>query len=219
MTGDAGGGGPVLLFGATGQIGWELSRCLRPKGNVVAVGRSDADLADAATVAGFIRHHQPSFIINAAAYTDVDAAARNVDFAMAVNATAPGVMAEEAKRLGIPLVHYSTDYVFDGNPADGAAAARRPYQESDAPAPLNVYGRSKLAGERAIQAVAPIHLILRTGWVYSQRRKNFFLTMRRLANDRDELRVVDDQIGSPTFAGSIAEATKHIAKLSAARAT
>ena len=191
----------ILLFGKNGQVGWELQRTLAPLlGEVLAFDHAGLDLADPDRLREVIRQTRPDIIVNAAAYTAVDRAESEVDLAMAINATAPGIMAEEARRLGALLVHYSTDYVFDGT-KDGA------YTEDDAPNPINVYGRSKLAGEQAIQAAGCRYLILRTSWVYGLRGHNFLLTIRRLAAVRDELRVVDDQIGAPTWSRLIAEAT------------
>jgi len=206
------GSGPILLFGGTGQVGSELVKRFRPIGGLVLPERPDVDLADPDSLKRCIQNAEPSLIINAAAYTAVDAAEEDSETAHAVNASAPGVMAEEAKRLGIPLIHYSTDYVFDGQPADGPTTAVRPYRETDRPMPLNVYAESKLEGERAIKSVAPLHLILRTSWVFSTHGKNFFLTINRLAGERSELRIVNDQVGSPTYAGSIAEATAEIVR-------
>lgn len=202
-------GRAILLIGATGQVGWELRRALAPLGRVIAPGRDTLDLADPDATRGTIREAAPALIVNAAAYTAVDRAEEEDGLATAINGTAPGVMAEEARRLGIPLIHYSTDYVFDGtgNVANGAP---RPYREDDRPAPVNAYGRSKLAGEQAIRSVGPRHLILRTSWVYASRGANFLRTVRRLAAERDELRIVGDQIGSPTWARMIAEATAQI---------
>ena len=202
--------GPILLLGAAGQIGWELARTLAPLGPVVALSRAEIDLASAEAIRDRVRTTAPGLIVNAAAYTAVDRAEREPDLATAVNGTAPGVLAEEAKRLRVPLVHYSTDYVFDGRPPAGADGAARPYVESDPAAPINVYGLSKLAGEQAIRAVAPIHLILRTSWIYAARGRNFLDTMRRLAAERDEVRVVADQTGGPTWARMVAEATAQI---------
>ncbi len=202
--------GSIVLLGRTGQVGWELERALTPLGRVTALGRDELNLSDADSIRRRIRDSEPSLIVNAAAYTKVDKAEEEPDLAMAVNGTAPGILAEEAKRLGIPLVHYSTDYVFDGQGGAAANGVPRPYTEADAPAPLNQYGRSKLAGERAIQAVGPVHLILRTSWVYAARGANFLATMRRLAGERDELRIVDDQTGNPTWARAIAGATARI---------
>jgi dTDP-4-dehydrorhamnose reductase len=190
----------ILLFGANGQVGWELRRTLAPLATVKALERADVDLADVDAVVRAVREAVPSMIVNAAAYTAVDRAEQEEALASAINANAPGLMANEAKRLGIPLVHYSTDYVFDGSKS-------APHREEDAPAPLNVYGRTKLAGEAAIRDSGCAHLIFRTSWVYSMRGANFLLTVRRLAGELDELRIVADQTGAPTWARSIAEAT------------
>ena len=191
---------PILLIGGGGQIGWELRQTLAPLGPICAPERSALDLASADTIRGAVRETAPGLIVNAGAYTAVDRAESEPDLAQAINGAAPGVLAEEAKRLGAALVHYSTDYVFDGR-------STRPYREDDATGPINAYGRSKLAGEQAIAAVGCTCLILRTAWVYSSRRANFLRTMRGLAAEREELRIVDDQHGSPTWARSIAEAT------------
>ncbi|HEX5093920.1 MAG TPA: dTDP-4-dehydrorhamnose reductase [Burkholderiales bacterium] len=193
----------ILLTGATGQVGWELRRTLAPLGEVRAFDRYGLDLADAPPLAAAVRALQPDVIVNAAAYTAVDKAESERDLAFAVNATAPRVLAEEAKRIGAMLVHYSTDYVFDGEKAS-------PYVEDDPAQPINVYGESKLAGERAIRASGCRHLILRTSWVYGPRGKNFYLTMRRLAKERPALRVVDDQTGAPTSSLAIAAATPRL---------
>jgi dTDP-4-dehydrorhamnose reductase len=190
----------ILLLGRNGQVGWELERALAPLGEITALGRAELDLADVPRLAATVRTLQPGVIVNAAAYTAVDKAESDRDAAFAVNATAPRVLGEEAKRIRALLVHYSTDYVFDG--AKGA-----PYVEDDATHPLNVYGASKLAGEEAIRKSACRHLILRTSWVYGPRGANFMLTMLRLAKERPELRVVDDQLGAPTSSKSIADAT------------
>lgn len=190
----------ILLTGATGQVGWELRRTLAPLGEVKAFDRFGLDLADTPVLVATVRALQPEVIVNAAAYTAVDKAEAERDLAFAINATAPRVLAEEAKRIGALLVHYSTDYVFDGEKAD-------PYVESDATRPINAYGASKLAGEQAIQKSACRHLILRTSWVYGPRGKNFYLTMLRLARERPELKVVDDQVGAPTSSLEIARAT------------
>ena len=197
-----------MLIGKRGMIGWELRRTLVSLGPVVALGRRDLDLADPDQIRRRVREVDPALIVNAAAYTAVDEAEAEPDQAMAVNGTAPGILAEEAKRLNVPLVHYSTDYVFDG--ANGAETPPRPYRESDRPEPLNVYGRTKLAGDEAIAAVAPAYLILRTSWVYAARGRNFFRTIQRLAADSEEIRVVDDQVGSPTWARTVAEATAQV---------
>ena len=198
----------ILLISADGQIGWELQRCLQPLGEIVATtlqagtAQRALNLADPDAIRAIVHKLRPQLIVNAAAYTAVDQAEDDVDLAMAINAVAPGVLAEEAKRCGAALVHYSTEYVFDG----GKTGA---YQEEDVPNPLSVYGRSKLAGEQAIQQVGAAHLILRTSWVYGARGKNFLLTILRLARERPELNVVDDQIGAPNWSRLLAEATSH----------
>lgn len=193
----------ILLTGGTGQLGWELKRTLASLGQVLAPGRDGLDLADPGSVRSAVRAAKPDLIVNAAGYTTVDRAESEPALAARLNAEAPGVLAEEAKRLGAPLVHFSTDYVYDGR-------LDRPYTEEDAPNPVNEYGRSKLAGEQAVAAVGGAHLILRTSWVYSARRSNFVLSILRLARERPELRVVDDQTGSPTWARALAEATAAI---------
>jgi len=190
----------ILLLGRNGQAGWELERSLAPLGEPTALGRAELDLADVPRLVATIRALQPEAIVNAAAYTSVDKAESERETAFAINATAPRVLAEEAKRIGALLVHYSTDYVFDG-------AKAVPYVEDDEPNPLNVYGASKLAGERAIAATGCRHLILRTSWVYGPRGANFMLTMLRLARERPALRVVNDQVGAPTSSIEIARAT------------
>lgn len=190
----------ILLTGKNGQVGWELERTLAPLGEVIALDRAELDLAAPDRIRAIVREAKPGIIVNAGAYTAVDKAEAEPSDAMAINGTAPGILAEEAKRLGALLVHYSTDYVFDG-------AKRGAYTENDEPNPLNVYGRSKLAGERAIQAVGCRHLILRTSWVYGLRGHNFLHTILRLAAEREELRIVEDQVGAPTWSRMIAEAT------------
>jgi len=193
----------ILLTGKNGQVGWELQRTLAPLGEVVALDRQQLDLSNPAQIRERVREIKPGLIVNAAAYTTVDRAEAEPELAMAVNGTAPGILAEEAKRAGAAIIHYSTDYVFDGSKTT-------PYTEEDAPNPINVYGRTKLAGEQAIQAVGVPHLILRTSWVYGMRGKNFLLTILRLAREREELTIVDDQIGAPTWSRTIAEATARI---------
>jgi dTDP-4-dehydrorhamnose reductase len=193
----------ILLLGRNGQVGWELERLLAPQGELTALGHAELDLADVPRLVATVRALQPEAIVNAAAYTAVDKAESERDAAFAVNATAPRVLAEEAKRIGALLVHYSTDYVFDG-------AKAAPYVEDDPTNPLNVYGASKLAGEKAIRKSGCSHLILRTSWVYGPRGANFMLTMLRLARERPELRVVDDQVGAPTSSAAIARATTAI---------
>ncbi len=193
----------ILLIGKNGQVSWELQCTLATLGEVLAVDRQGMDLTDPDSIRRVIRDSRPDLIVNAAAYTAVDKAESEVDISTAINGNAPGIMAEEAKRLGIALVHYSTDYVFDG-------VKTQPYVEDDPVNPLGVYGASKLAGERAIQAVGVPHLIFRTSWVYGARGKNFLLTMLRLRKERDELKVVADQIGAPTWSRMIAEMTGQI---------
>ncbi|MFL9952479.1 dTDP-4-dehydrorhamnose reductase [Paraburkholderia nemoris] len=193
----------ILLTGVNGQVGFELARSLQGLGKVIAPRRSELDLADLDQVRRVVRELKPSLIVNPAAYTAVDKAETDVDTAMRLNAEAPAVLAEEAKRLGAPLVHYSTDYVFDGT-KDGA------YVESDVVNPINVYGRSKLAGEQAIAAVGGAYLIFRTTWVYGMRGKNFLLTMLRLGSEREELSIVANQFGAPTWSNTIATSTAQV---------
>ena len=193
----------ILVIGKNGQVGSALSEALRPLGHVTAVGRAEMDLTNPDAIRSVIRAAKPDIIVNAAAYTAVDKAESEPELAMQVNAIAPGIMAEEVLRLGALLVHYSTDYVFDG--AKPAA-----YTESDIPSPLNVYGRTKLAGEQAIQATGAAHYILRTSWVYAAEGANFLNTILRLARERPELRIVDDQTGAPTWARAIADLTAQI---------
>jgi dTDP-4-dehydrorhamnose reductase len=190
----------ILLTGCTGQVGYELERSLQGLGEVVAVDRARMDLADLDQVRDVIRAERPQLIVNPAAYTAVDKAESDSALAHRINAEAPALMAQEARALGAKLVHYSTDYVFPGDQPD-------PRAEGDATGPRNVYGASKLAGEQAIAASGADHLILRTSWVYGMRGKNFLLTMLRLARERDELRVVDDQHGAPTWSRTIADTT------------
>jgi len=190
----------ILVPGRNGQVGWELQGALAPLGTVIGLDRSGMDLTSPDSIRRAIRDAKPDAIVNAAAYNDVDRAESKPDLAMKVNGIAPGIMAEEAKRLGAVLIHYSTDYVFDGERDE-------PYVEEDTPRPVNAYGRSKLAGEHAIAAVGGRYLILRTSWVYSARGSNFVLTVLRLAREKPELAMVDDQSGSPTWARSLAQAT------------
>jgi len=193
----------VLLLGQHGQVSQELQRVLQGAGELTILGREQLDLAQPALIRQHVQNLRPELIINAAAHTAVDQAESEPELAFAINARAPGILAEAATELGALLIHYSTDYVFDGNHAV-------PYCENDATHPLSVYGRSKLAGEQAIQAVGGMHLILRTSWVYSQHGKNFLLTMQRLLQERESLSVVDDQIGAPTWAGTIAQTTAQL---------
>jgi len=190
----------ILLTGGNGQVGWELRRTLACLGEVVAVDSKEMDLTDVDAIRRVVREVAPRTIVNPAAHTAVDQAESERDLAWAVNATAPGILAEEAEKLGALLVHYSTDYVFAGT-------GDTPWREEDATGPLNVYGASKLAGEQAIQAACQRHLIFRTSWVYGARGANFLLTMRRLMRERPELKIVADQIGAPTWSRMLAEAT------------
>ena len=192
--------GTILLTGVNGQVGHELQHTLSVLGRAVALDRSQLDLSDADAIRRVVREIKPNLIINPAAYTAVDKAESEPELAFAINATAPAVLAEEAAKLGATLVHYSTDYVYDGSKS-------LPYVETDPTNPLSVYGKSKLAGEEAIRAVGLPHLILRTSWVYGARGKNFLRTILRLAAEREQLRVVSDQMGAPTWSRSIAEAT------------
>ncbi len=193
----------ILLIGKEGQVGGELTSLLQPLGELIVFGEKDLDLTQADRIREKLNEVQPHVIVNAAAYTAVDKAEEEPDLALAVNATAPAILAEEARKLGAALVHYSTDYVFDGE-------KQGPYTEEDAPNPLGVYGRTKLAGDEAIQSAGLPHLIFRTAWVYGLKGKNFLLTIQRLAKERDELKIVDDQVGSPTWCRTIAQTTANV---------
>jgi len=193
----------MVITGARGQVGGALQASLNGMGTVIALDRAQLDLANADAIRTALRELRPTLVINAAAYTAVDAAESDQASAFRINADAPRVLAEEAERLGAPLIHYSTDYVFDGN-------KQGTWLEDDVPAPLSVYGRSKLAGEQAIAEVGGAHLILRCSWVYGLTGKNFLLTMLKLAESRDTLSIVDDQIGTPTWSCTIADATAGI---------
>ncbi len=196
----------ILLLGKNGQVGWALQRSLAPLGELVALDAQSqihcGDLSNLAGLAQTVRDIAPNVIVNAAAYTAVDKAESEPALAHAINALAPAVLAQEAKRCGAWLVHYSTDYVFDGS-------GKQAWLEDDATAPLSVYGASKLAGEQAIMAAACQHLIFRTSWVYGARGNNFAKTMLKLAQERDSLKVVNDQIGAPTGADLLADVTAH----------
>lgn len=194
----------ILILGAAGQLGRELQRSFAGAGSITAAARDSADFADAEQVRATVRRIEPDVILNAAAYTAVDRAESEPELAHAINAEAPRVLAEEARARNALLVHYSTDYVFDGS-------KRAPWTEDDAPNPLNVYGASKLAGERAIAAVGGRYLIFRTSWVYAADGKNFLLTMLRLGRERAQLSVVNDQFGAPTSVLELAAATRTIA--------
>jgi len=193
----------ILISGQHGQVSQALQKSLADLGELVVLGRDQLDLNDPLAVIDRVQAVQPDLIINAAAYTAVDQAETDVTAAFQINAMSAGVFAQQAEELGIPLIHYSTDYVFDGS-------KQSPYTEEDEPKPLGVYGASKLTGEQAISAIGGQHLILRTSWVYSTVGRNFLLTMQRLLQERDELNVVADQIGAPTWAGTIAQSTRQL---------
>jgi dTDP-4-dehydrorhamnose reductase len=196
----------ILLFGKGGQVGWELQRSLAPLGELVALDHDSTDhcgnFRNLTGLKDTVRDLKPDIIVNAAAHTAVDKAETEVELARTLNALAPGLLAQEAARVGAWLVHYSTDYVFDGS-------GSRPWTESDTPAPLNVYGQTKLEGEQLIRAVCPQHLIFRTSWVYAARGGNFAKTMLRLAQERERLTVIEDQLGAPTGADLLADVTAH----------
>lgn len=193
----------ILLIGKDGQLGWELRRTLAPLSEIVALGHRELDLADSSAIRAAVRLAQPHLIVNAAAYTAVDQAEEERNLAFEINAIAPQVLAEEAKRLGAGLVHYSTDYVFDGS-------ATLPYTEDHVGAPLGIYGASKLAGDTAVMQSGSASFIFRTSWVYSSRGRNFFLTVLRLARGEGRLSIVQDQIGAPTWSRMIAQATSQV---------
>lgn len=193
----------ILVTGKQGQVGWELERSLAPLGQVIALNRADCDLSNPVAIRALVQTVKPNIIVNPAAYTAVDKAETEQALAFAVNATAPAVFAEEAKKIGASLIHYSTDYVFDGS-------ANTPYQEEAKTNPLNVYGASKLAGEQAIIASGADTIILRTTWVYGNRGNNFLRTILRLAASKPELKIIADQLGAPTWSRMLAEATSAI---------
>lgn len=193
----------LLVTGATGQVGWEATRCLLPLGEVISVDRVHCDFSRPESVALIVRKCKPDVIVNAAAYTAVDKAEKEEILASIVNCKSVEVLAAEAKKIGALLIHYSTDYVFDG-------AKTTPYVENDTPNPINAYGRSKLAGEIAIRTVACDHVIFRTSWIFAARGQNFVQTILRLAREREELNIVADQFGAPTGARTIADSTAHI---------
>lgn len=193
----------ILLTGKTGQIGSHLYSLLGNLGKVVAPNRNELDLSNADAIRSAVRNLRPNLVVNAAAYTAVDAAETDESNAYVINASAPAVFAEEARKVGAGIVHYSTDYVFDG-------LKRAPYVESDPTNPINVYGRTKLAGEQAVRNSGASHLIFRTSWVYATRGRNFMLTILRLASERGELKIVRDQVGAPTCAEDIAAATTNV---------
>ncbi len=193
----------ILLLGKNGQVGWELQRTLAVLGSVTALGRQDLDLMNLGMVREKVREVNPEVIINAAAYTAVDKAEEEPEKAMVINGVLPAILAEEAKKSGGILIHYSTDYVFDGK-------KKTPYNEEDIPEPVNVYGKTKLIGEENIQQSEAAHIILRTSWIYGLRGNNFLLTMQKVMKERKEIRVVNDQMGSPTWSRMIAEATAQL---------
>ncbi len=201
----------ILVTGARGQLGGEIAPMLAAIGDVVAADRERLDLADADAIVAAVRGSRPALIVNAGAYTAVDRAEQEPALAQAINGRAPGILAEEARRIGAVLIHYSTDYVFDGS-------RTTPYPEEAATAPLNVYGASKLAGERAVADVGGHALVFRTSWVYGLRGKNFLLTIRRLAAEREELRVVADQTGVPNWSRALAGASARVVGLGLAAA-
>jgi dTDP-4-dehydrorhamnose reductase len=201
-----------LILGAHGQLGIELQNAFRDAGHVIAHGRATCDLADPSSIHAAIQEARPHVILNAAAYTAVDRAESEPELAMRVNGDAPGILAEEAKKYNALLIHYSTDYVFDGSKSD-------PWVEDDPVFPLNIYGATKLAGERNIQCVAGRFLIFRTSWVFSPHGHNFLRTMLRLGQERDELRIVNDQTGAPTSALALAIATGRVIDSNLKRAT
>jgi dTDP-4-dehydrorhamnose reductase len=196
----------ILLLGKNGQVGWELQRSLAPLGELIALDRHSTDycgdLSQPDAIAQTVKALKPTVIVNAAAYTAVDKAETETELAYTINAKAPEALAQAAKQTGAWLVHYSTDYVFNGT-------GNQAWQETDAVAPLSVYGQSKLAGEQAIQAAEGLHLIFRTSWVYAARGNNFAKTMLRLAKERDQLSVINDQIGAPTGSELLADVTAH----------
>jgi dTDP-4-dehydrorhamnose reductase len=194
---------PILIVGAAGQVGLELQRAFAGYGPILAVDRESIDLADAGQIRELVRSTKPRMILNAAAYTAVDRAESEPALAHAINADAPGILADEARRLDALFVHYSTDYVFDGS-------KKEPWNEEDAPNPMSVYGRTKLAGEEAVKSAGGRYLILRTSWVYGPHGQNFLFTMLRLARERERLSVVDDQFGAPTTSIELAQATRAV---------
>jgi dTDP-4-dehydrorhamnose reductase len=193
----------ILLIGNTGQLGWELERTLAPLGELNACDYPQIDLADSSSLRQFIRACQPDVLVNAAAYTAVDKAEIEPDAAQAINAAAPGVLAEEARQIKAAFIHFSTDYVFDGEKGS-------PYLETDSPNPLNVYGRTKLAGEQAVRQAGAAYLILRTSWVYSLRRESFVIKVLAWARKQSSLRLVSDQVSSPTWSHMLAKATSQL---------
>jgi dTDP-4-dehydrorhamnose reductase len=201
----------ILLTGTNGQVGGDTLPLLQPFAEVYAPGRSELDLADEQAIRRCVRHFQPRWIINPAAYTAVDRAESEPELAEAINATAPRVLGEEAARLGAAVIHLSTDYVFDGS-------GSTPWVETDSPHPLSIYGRTKLEGEQALAASGALHVILRTSWVYSAHGRNFVRTMLQLTAERGELKIVADQFGAPTWSGDLARLLAHIVQRAEERA-
>lgn len=197
------GSNRILLTGANGQVGWELKRSLAALGEVIATDRTQLDLSDTGQIRTIIRETRPGLIVNAAAYTAVDKAEDEPELAQDINSTAPAVMAQEATKIGAAMVHYSTDFVYDGS-------GDRPWKETDSTGPLNVYGRTKLEGDRAIQESGVPHIIFRTSWVYGVHGHNFVKTMLKLGAERRELSIVNDQVGAPTSAEMIADTTQQV---------
>jgi len=193
----------ILLLGNTGQLGWELNRSLLALGEVTALDYPQINLADPVNIRAVVHAVQPNIIINATAYTNVNKAESEPDLAMAINATGVGILAEEAHKLDAGLIHYSTDYIFDGKKGT-------PYIEGDQPSPLSVYGRTKLAGEKAVETISETYFVFRTSWVYSLRRPSFVTKVLQWARQHKTLRIVDDQISTPTWARTLAEATAQI---------
>jgi dTDP-4-dehydrorhamnose reductase len=202
----------ILITGKNGQLGYELVDAFSLGHDVISLDRNELDLSQPDQIIEKVRAIKPDLILNAAAYTAVDLAEKEAGLAVAINSIAPGILAEEANRLGVPIVHYSTDYVFDGS-------ASVPYKETDAVAPLGIYGKSKLAGEIAVASTAKRHLIMRVSWLYGNRRQNFMLTMLRLMRERENLSVVSDQIGSPTWVRLVANTTEQALNLSSSKPT
>jgi dTDP-4-dehydrorhamnose reductase len=201
----------ILLTGASGQVGGDLLETLKPLGEVIAPARAEMDLANADSVRQMIRAVRPRWIVNPGAYTAVDKAETEPELAFAINAEAVGIMGQEARAIGAGIIHFSTDYVFDGS---GSA----PYRETDATRPVSVYGASKLAGEKALADTGAAHMIFRTGWVYGTRGKNFLLTILKLARERETLRVVADQYGAPTWSRDLARMTAEVIRKCEAKA-
>jgi dTDP-4-dehydrorhamnose reductase len=196
----------ILLLGSTGQLGWELNRTLLNFGHLVAIEFPQINMADPDSICRVVRGYQPDVIINATAYTDVNNAETEVELAMAINGTGPGILAEEARKRKSALIHYSTDYVFDGT-------LGKPYTEEDLPNPLSVYGETKLAGEKAVGDVGEAYLIFRTSWVYSLRRPSFVTKVLQWAREHETLNIVDDQVSNPTWARSLGESTGFVIAL------